>query len=140
VHQRSILFFASIAAAIAGSSPAAAGWAGWGAGCGWCGGCGPALYAPGLAACDARPIYVVNQGPVYSGPAIMTYPTYTPRCGFGGCYGGFFHPRPVVDYGYRYHHRHYVDYDRVRPRHYHDHYTVRRSVPRVKRYYEPLPK
>jgi hypothetical protein len=45
-----------------------------------CGGCGRAvtLVAP-------SPIYVVNQGPHYSGPAIMTYKTYSTG-GYAGAY------------------------------------------------------
>jgi hypothetical protein len=105
--KRSFLFFALIAAATAASSVATAGWSG----CGWCGGCGSPFYARGLVACDAHPFYVVNHGPVYSGPAILTYPAYTPRAypyvyggcyhGFGGCYG-ISYVRPIVSYR---HHR-----------------------------------
>jgi hypothetical protein len=106
------LFLALLAAVALANSAASAG------GCGWCGGCGQAFYATGLVACDAHPFYVVNHGPVYSGPAIVTYPTYTPRaypyvhgCGFRPCYG-FSYTRPVVyDDHYRYHRR----YDYVRP-------------------------
>jgi hypothetical protein len=116
VRQRSVLFLALIAAVTLASSAASAG------GCGWCGGCGQAFYATGLVACDAQPFYVVNHGPVYSGPAIMTYPTYTARaypyvhggCGFSSCYGVSY-TRPIVHYDhYRYHHRYHYG---VRQRH-----------------------
>jgi hypothetical protein len=42
-----------------------------------CGGCGATLIAP-------SPIYVVNQGPHYAGPAIMTYRRYS--TGYVGAY------------------------------------------------------
>jgi len=43
-----------------------------------CGSCGATLIAP-------SPIYVVNQGPHYAGPAIMTYKTYATG-GYAGAY------------------------------------------------------
>jgi hypothetical protein len=61
---------------------------GWGSGCGNCGGCG----ACGQAAVYAAPsLYVVNQGPVYSGPGIMIpYQTYSPETAYV----------PATDYPY----------------------------------------
>ena len=55
------------------------GWGGW-SGCGRCGGCGACggsiAYAPQIA---QSPLYVVNQGPEYSGPGFMSpYRTYSP--------------------------------------------------------------
>jgi hypothetical protein len=133
VRQRSVLFLALIAAAGLLSSAA-------NAGCGGCGGCGSAYYSTGLVACDSHRIYVVNQGPTYSGPAIMTYPTYTAHsypyvhggCGFGSCYRVSY--TTPVHYDYRYHYRHYSDHYSVRERHYQDRYEVRprrRTAPRV---------
>jgi len=61
------------------------GWGGWGGcgNCGGCGSCGVAYAAPSL--------YVVNQGPYYSGPGIMTpYPTYAPEAAYA----------PATDYPY----------------------------------------
>jgi hypothetical protein len=138
VRQRLVLFLTLTAAVLAMSSAANAG------GCGGCGGCGSAYYTRGLVACDAHRIYVVNQGPTYSGPAIMTYPTYIARsypyvhggCGFSSCYHASY-TTPVVHYDHRYHHRQYSDHYRVRTRHHYDRtddYDVRprrRSVPRV---------
>jgi hypothetical protein len=139
MRQRSVLFLALIAAVTMVSSAASAG------GCGWCGGCGSAYYSAGLVACDAQPFYVVNQGPFYSGPAIMTYPTYTARSGcysygscggcnraFSGCYDAVPYTKPVVHYDQHYHHHRYYhrpryDHYSVRPRYYDDHYE-RHSV------------
>jgi len=64
------------------------GWSGWNGGCGNCGGCGgcgqTAIYA-------APSLYVVNQGPVYSGPGIMEpYQTYSPETAY----------TPATDYPY----------------------------------------
>jgi hypothetical protein len=76
-----------------------------GCGCGSCGGCGNALaYAQPVAA----PMYVVNQGPEYSGPGLMVpYGTYSPATNLAapGAYpyiGG-----RGYGYGYGYRHRHY---------------------------------
>lgn len=86
------------------------GWGGWGGsswgggwgGCGCCGGC-RGLFTAGFAAVPA-PIYVVNQGPYYSGPGVMVpYGTYSPYNGVAGPYpyvGGYGYPH----YAY---HRHY---------------------------------
>lgn len=144
MRQRSVLFLAIIAAVTAMSSAANAGGWGWG-GCGGCGGCNSAYYTTGLIACDSHRFYVVNQGPTYSGPGIITYPTYTARsypyvggCGYGSCYR-FSHTRPAGHYDHhRYHHRGYYHhrhgYD-VRPRYRYDSsedYGVRpRRAPRV---------
>ena len=59
---------------------------GWGGGCGCgCGGCGcggcrsSVAYAPPVA---PSPLYVVNQGPEYSGPGfVIPYRTYSPYTG-----------------------------------------------------------
>lgn len=49
---------------------------GWGGGCG-CGACGGCQGAIGWGA--PSPLYVVNQGPAYTGPGLMVpYGTYTP--------------------------------------------------------------
>jgi len=63
------------------------GWSGWSGGRAW-GGCG----ACGQAAVYAAPsLYVVNQGPVYSGPGIMApYQTYSPETAYA----------PATDYPY----------------------------------------
>jgi hypothetical protein len=136
VRHRSVLFLTIIAAVTAMSSAASAGgwgwggcgWSGWG-GCGWgwggCGGwggwggCVPAYYANGLIARDATPFYLVNQGPFYSGPGIVTYPVYAARSypyvggcgyGYGGCYGvSYTGPARYYD-GPRYHHHTNVHY------------------------------
>ena len=43
--------------------------------CGWCAApCG--ALAPVVAVGPLPPVYVVNQGPVYSGPSLITYPGY----------------------------------------------------------------
>ena len=43
--------------------------------CGYCAApCGAAV--PVVAVGPLPPVYVVNQGPVYSGPSIITYPGY----------------------------------------------------------------
>jgi hypothetical protein len=65
------LFAASGIAALALASPATAG------GCCECvPGCPPAEYLPVLELPDATPIYVVNQGPVYTGPGIVSMPMF----------------------------------------------------------------
>lgn len=52
--------------------------------CGGCGGCGPVAYA-------APQLYVVNQGPVYSGPGLtVPYQTYSPETAYA----------PAADYPY----------------------------------------
>ena len=67
------------------------GWNSWGGGCGGCGG--------GLAA-----LYVVNQGPYYSGPGVMVpYGTYSPYAGVGAYpYVGGGYPYVGGGYGYGY--------------------------------------
>ena len=76
---------------------------GWGGGCGCCGGCS-GLFIAGFAAVPT-PIYVVNQGPDYSGPGVMVpYGTYSPYNGVAGRY-------PYVgDYAYRHRHQPYPHY------------------------------
>ena len=75
------------------------GW-GWGRGCG-CGGCGGCARAVGSGA----PLYVVNQGPVYSGPGIMIpYQTYSPDTAYAPAadypYVPGYGTPPVAGYGY----------------------------------------
>ena len=97
-----------------------------GCGCGSCGGCGNALaYAQPAAA----PMYVVNQGPEYSGPGLMVpYGTYSPATnlaapgeypyigargyGYGHRYGAGY--RGYRHYGHPYYHASYA----ARPYHY----------------------
>jgi hypothetical protein len=87
-----------------------------GCGCGSCGGCANSLaYAQPAAA----PMYVVNQGPEYSGPGLMVpYGTYSPATnlaapaaypyigargyGYGAGYRGYHH------YGHPYYHASYA--------------------------------
>ena len=73
---------------------------GIGCGCGSCG-CGRGLLY-GLAAAPA-PIYVVNQGPEYSGPGIMVpYHTYSPQAGFVAPYDYPYISGRGYGYGHRY--------------------------------------
>ena len=74
---------------------------GWGGcGCGSCGCAGAALYARPVA---PAPIYVVNQGPEYTGPGIMvTYRTYSPQAGLAAPYDYPYISRPGYGYGYGY--------------------------------------
>lgn len=77
------------------------GWGGWGGcGCGSCG-CGASvLYAPAVA---PAPIYVVNQGPEYSGPGIMVpYKTYAPQANLVAPYD-----YPYISHRYGYGHRYW---------------------------------
>jgi hypothetical protein len=79
------------------------------AGVGWTTGCGchsvvfappfgPALEPTPIA---PAPIYVVNQGPEYSGPGIMVpYHTWRPTPGYGPAFG--YPHRPHFGYGYHY--------------------------------------
>jgi hypothetical protein len=78
------------------------GWSGWSGGRGWgcgncggCGGCGqPVAYA-------APSLYVVNQGPVYSGPGIMTpYQTYSPETAYAAATDYPYVPGSGYGYGY----------------------------------------
>ncbi len=83
------------------------GWGGCGGigcGCGSCG-CGRGLLY-GLAAAPG-PIYVVNQGPEYTGPGIMVpYRTYSPQAGFVAPYDYPYISGPGgYGYGHRYGHR-----------------------------------
>src|SRR5208282_4288374 len=73
------------------------GWGGCrgiGCGCGRCGCGGSALYAP-------APIYVVNQGPEYTGPGVMIpYGTYSPEAGLAAPYDYPYISRPGYRHGY----------------------------------------
>ncbi|MGC1778901.1 MAG: hypothetical protein WBB34_13210, partial [Xanthobacteraceae bacterium] len=65
-----------------------------GSGCGNCGGgcaCAPAAYAAP---------YVVNQGPVYSGPAVMAYQTYSPETAYVPATDYPYAPGAGYSYGY----------------------------------------
>jgi hypothetical protein len=74
MFRRSLyLFAASAVAALAVASPAAAG------GCCECiamPACPPAEYLPVLELPEVTPIYVVNHGPVYTGPGIVSAPMF----------------------------------------------------------------
>ncbi|MGC1539392.1 MAG: hypothetical protein WA808_06375, partial [Xanthobacteraceae bacterium] len=87
------------------------GWSGWSSGCGncgggWsgaggcgnCGGCGSC----GQAVVYAQPsLYVVNQGPVYAGPGIMTpYQTYSPETAYVAATDYPYVPGSGYGYGY----------------------------------------
>jgi hypothetical protein len=71
----------------------------------------PVAYAPAVAPYVSAPYYVVNQGPVYSGPGIFTVPTYIPNSATFAPYPyvytpGFYAPRgygppPYVRSSYR---------------------------------------
>ena len=67
-------------------------WGGCG-NCGGCGGCGPVAYA-------APSLYVVNQGPAYSGPAIMAYQTYSPETAYVPAANYPYVPGSGYGYGY----------------------------------------
>jgi hypothetical protein len=67
----------------------------WNGGCGNCGGCG----ACGQVAYTAP--YVVNQGPVYSGPAVMAYQTYSPETAYVPATDYPYVPGRAYGYGYR---------------------------------------
>ena len=58
----------------------------------------PGRYIPVLDVPDVTPIYVVNQGPTYTGPGVMTYP------------GFFDERRPPADYPYVSHDYYYPQY------------------------------
>jgi hypothetical protein len=85
---------------------------GWGGG-GWGGG-----WTPGRCNnCGASPLYVVNQGPVYSGPGLMQpYATYSPDTAYAPAsnypyvpgYGYGPAPVPPPYYGHLYYHPHYA--------------------------------
>jgi hypothetical protein len=74
MYRRSLyLLAASAAAALAFANPANAG------GCCECVAiptCPPAEYIPVLELPEVTPIYVVNQGPVYTGPGIVSAPMF----------------------------------------------------------------
>jgi len=80
---------------------AGCGWGGcggFGCGCGGCGCRGLAVYARPPA-----PIYVVRQGPEYTGPGIMVpYGTYAPEANLAAP-----HDYPYVSRGYGYGHRYW---------------------------------
>jgi hypothetical protein len=87
---------------------------GWGNGCGGCGyyGYRAALVEPTYVA--RSPIYVVNQGPDYSGPGLMVpYPTWAPSAAYGPSFrypyirGYGYRHRYAYGYGYGWRARHY---------------------------------
>jgi hypothetical protein len=100
----------------------------WGTGCGGCG--ASVVYAAPaveLTPVAPAPIYVVNQGPEYSGPGIMVpYHTYTPAAAYAPATGVPYVTGPDVGYGYYRHHyhRHYAYGERgyMRPHYGHWHY------------------
>jgi hypothetical protein len=87
-------------------APAPVAYGAWGNGCGHCGG-GFISYAPAVEAIAIAPapIYVVNQGPDYTGPGIMTpFHTWTPSASY--VVPGSYPYR--AGYGYGYHRYGYV--------------------------------
>ena len=91
------------------------GWGGWSS---WGGGCGCGVYAAVPA-----PLYVVNQGPQFSGPGVMVpFQTYSPYAGVAGeypyvghsYYRGYGHPYYGAHYAY---HPHRYWYRRPYPHH-----------------------
>jgi hypothetical protein len=81
-------------------APAPVAYGGWGTGCGHCGG-GYVSYAPAVEAIAIAPapIYVVNQGPDYTGPGIMTpFHTWTPSASY--VVPGSYSYRAGYGYGY----------------------------------------
>jgi hypothetical protein len=69
----------------------------WG-GCGNCGGCGG---CGGSVVYAAPSLYVVNQGPTYSGPGIMTpYQTYSPETAYAAATDYPYVPGSGYGYGY----------------------------------------
>lgn len=84
------------------------GWHGWGlagwGGCGNCGGCGSCggCGGCGAAVVYAQPsLYVVNQGPVYAGPGLMTpYQYYSPETAYVGATDYPYVPGSGYGYGY----------------------------------------
>ncbi len=78
-----------------GGAPWGGGWSGWGWGRGGCGGCArPVVYA-------APSLYVVNQGPVYSGPGLsIPYQTYAPDTAYVPATGYPYVPGYGSGYGY----------------------------------------
>jgi hypothetical protein len=68
------------------------GWGGWGGGCG----CG---YSAAYAV--ASPLYVINQGPQYSGPGLMVpYGTYSPETAYAPAANYPYVPGYGTGYGY----------------------------------------
>jgi len=124
-----------------------------GCGCGLCGGCGgcapaviaaPVLPAPapawGCGGCAATyieptpiapaPIYVVNQGPDYTGPGIIVpYHTYSPAAAYSPAVDYPYVPNPAYAYGSGYAGGYY---------HHHRHYGPRYAYHRYWRYHGPL--
>jgi hypothetical protein len=85
---------------------------------GCCAACGPCptvvvgRFIPVVEVVNVAPIYVVNQGPTYSGPGVMTYPGYfdvpTPPAVYPYVGGGYYYPRyHHVTRSYRTAHRSY---------------------------------
>lgn len=77
--------------------------------CGWngCGSCGGSDWSGGCGVCGqpvayaAPSLYVVNQGPVYSGPGIMTpYRTYSPETAYAAATDYPYVPGSGYGYGY----------------------------------------
>ncbi|MGB7037797.1 MAG: hypothetical protein WBD71_19985 [Xanthobacteraceae bacterium] len=90
------------------------GWSDWSSGCGscgisaavGCGNCGVSAWGGGGGGCGCAPVayaapYVVNQGPVYSGPAIMAYQTYSPEAAYVPATDYPYAPGAGYGYGYR---------------------------------------
>jgi hypothetical protein len=108
------------------------GGAGWGSGCGNCGGCGSC----GVVAYAPPSVYVVNQGPVYSGAAVMNYSTYTPETAYVPATDYPYVPGSGYGYGYGVVPP-YAPYYR-RPYYGHPRYAYR--TPYVRHYYGPAPR
>jgi hypothetical protein len=98
---------------------------GWGGGCGNCGGC----CARTVSYAAPSPLYVVNQGPDYSGPGLMQpYATYAPDTAYAPAtdypyvpgYGYGPAPVPPPYYSHLYYRPHYASRAPlyVRPRYY----------------------
>jgi hypothetical protein len=111
MFRRSLYILACSAAALAMASPAAAGWC-----CECVPDCPPVQYIPVLELPEVTPVYVVNHGPVYTGPGIVSAPMfYKLRTSTA--------PYPYIGhhyYSYPYVHRHHaprvVHYQRRAPR------------------------
>jgi hypothetical protein len=84
-----------------GNCGASVGWGGCG-NCGGCGACGGGCGGCGGAVVYAAPsLYVVNQGPTYSGPGIMTpYQTYSPETAYAAATDYPYVPGSGYGYGY----------------------------------------
>jgi len=107
---------------------------GWSGGWAGCGGCGHSV----AYAVTVPSLYVVNQGPVYSGPAItVPYQTYSPEAAYA----------PATDYpyvpGYGYgapaYPRYYAQPNSAHP-YYRPHYADRGPVYMRPHYFRPAPR